>query len=43
MQQTIQKAKADAQQESLQDKIASLESAEVRLQTQFGKPRQSNL
>lgn len=34
MQQTIQ-AKADAQQESLQDKIASLESAEVRLQTQF--------
>lgn len=34
MQQTIQ-AKADAQQESLREKIATLESAEVRLQTQF--------
>lgn len=34
MQQTIQ-AKADAQQESLQEKIATLETAEVRLKTQF--------
>ena len=34
LQQTIQ-AKADAQQESLREKIATLESAEVRLQTQF--------
>lgn len=34
MQQTIQ-AKADAQQSAMQEKIATLESAEVRLQTQF--------
>lgn len=34
LQQTIQ-AKADTQQASLEDKIATLETAEVRLQTQF--------
>lgn len=34
MQQTIQ-AKADAQQSAMQEKIATLEMAEVRLQTQF--------